>query len=187
MTREDCFYFGQIVKAFGYEGAFMVKADVDDLAQYKKLKSVFIDLNGTLTPFFISELGIRDKEFIWFKADGFNTSDDISNLLKKDIFLPLELLPKLKGNKFYFHEIPGFTVIDEKHGDIGIVKDVVELPHQSIIQVIKNYKEILIPITKDIIKEVDRDNKTIKICATEGLIELYLETNNDEQDDDFDE
>ena len=183
MTKNDCYYFGYIVKPIGYEGFFAVKAETDDIQRYSSLSSIFIDLNGTLTPFFIAAAQVKDKEIIWLKAEGFNNSDDIQALTRKEIFLPLNLLPELKGNKFYYHEIVGFKASDEIHGEIGIIKDVIELPHQTILQIMKDYTEILVPLNNDILKEVNRLNKSLKIKAPEGLIEIYLNKNDDEDQD----
>jgi 16S rRNA processing protein RimM len=183
MTKDDCFYFGYIVKPIGYEGFFAVKAETDNIQNYSNLASIFIDLNGTLTPFFIASTQVKDKEIIWLKAEGFNTTDDIQNLIRKEIYLPLNLLPKLSGNKFYYHEIVGFKVIDEVHGEIGTIKDVIELPHQTILQIMKDYTEILVPLNNDILKLVDRENKSLKILAPEGLIEIYLNKNEEDEND----
>jgi len=183
MTKDDCFYFGYIVKPIGYEGYFAVKAETDDIHRYNNLTSIFIDLNGTLTPFFIAATQVKDKEIIWLKAEGFNTSDDVQNLIKKDIYLPLNLLPELKGNKFYYHEIVGFAVTDEVNGDIGKIKDVIELPHQTILQIMKGYTEILVPLNNDILKVVDRTNQLIKIKAPEGLIDIYINKAEEDEND----
>jgi 16S rRNA processing protein RimM len=177
LKKEDCFYFGYIVKAVGYDGTFAVKAETDNLSRYQNIESILIDLNGTLTPFFITAAAVRDKEIIWLKAEGFNSADDIQNLIKKEIFLPLSMLPELKGNKFYYHEIVGFKVIDETHGEIGLIKDVIELPHQIILQIMQGYTEILVPLNDEILKELHRENKTLAIKAPEGLIEIYLNKN----------
>lgn len=183
MKKDDCFYFGYIVKAIGYEGVFAVKAEADDLQRYADLSSVFIDLNGTLTPFFIASAKVKDKEIIWLKAEGFNTTDEIQDLIRKEIYLPLNLLPELKGNKFYYHEIVGFGVMDSLHGDIGTIKDVIELPHQTILQIMKGYTEILVPLNKDILQEVDRESRIIKINTPEGLIDIYLSKDEDDENE----
>ncbi|MBL7138007.1 MAG: 16S rRNA processing protein RimM, partial [Bacteroidales bacterium] len=35
-------------------------------------------------------------------------------------------------------------------------------------------KELLIPVVDEVIREVDRTNQTIYICAPEGLIDIYI-------------
>ena len=47
----------------------------------------------------------------------------------------------------------------------------------------KDYTEILVPLNNDILKEVNRLNKSLKIKAPEGLIEIYLNKNDDEDQD----
>jgi len=46
---------------------------------------------------------------------------------------------------------------------------------QELLQLDHNGKEILLPISDELILEVDRENKILYISAPEGLIELYLE------------
>jgi 16S rRNA processing protein RimM len=85
------------------------------------------------------------------------------------------LLPPLTGNRFYYHEVKGYTVMDKNFGNAGIVEEVLEYPHQAVLRVLLRNKEILIPITDDIVLDVDREKRIIHTEAPEGLIELYLE------------
>jgi len=84
-------------------------------------------------------------------------------------------LPKLDGNKFYYHEIKGFTIIDKNKGNIGVCNDVIDYAQQAIMQIISDKGEILIPIVDNYIKNVNRENHTIEIESPPGLIELYVE------------
>ena len=85
-------------------------------------------------------------------------------------------MPQLTGNKFYYHEVVGFKVIDATKGDIGEIFNVLELPQQAVLEIKnKQEKEILIPITDQIIKTVNRAEKIIEIDAPEGLIDIYLD------------
>lgn len=91
------------------------------------------------------------------------------------MYLPLSTLPKLTGNKFYYHEIEGFTVVDKSFGLVGNVKDVLDYTNQAVMQIFNGEKEIMVPINSHIILRVDREKKEIAIQAPEGLIEMYLE------------
>jgi 16S rRNA processing protein RimM len=85
------------------------------------------------------------------------------------------MLPKLSGKQFYYHEIVGFTVVDTEKGELGPVTEVLEYPTQAILQVMKDKKEVLIPILEQVIQNVDRDTKVLTITAPEGLIDMYLQ------------
>ncbi|MEM7379639.1 MAG: PRC-barrel domain-containing protein, partial [Bacteroidota bacterium] len=91
-----------------------------------------------------------------------------------ELYLPLQLLPKLTGNKFYYHEVIGFTLQDSVHGDIGVIKSVNDSASQALFEVEKDNKQLLIPINDDIITSVDRESKTIFVTTPEGLVDLYL-------------
>jgi 16S rRNA processing protein RimM len=91
------------------------------------------------------------------------------------LYLPLELLPQLEDDKFYFHEIIGFTMTDVNFGDVGIITGVNDSTSQSLFEVNQNGIEILIPMNDEFITKVDKPNKTITVNTPEGLIDLYLE------------
>ena len=174
MNKEDCYFLGYIAKTHGIKGDVSIKLDVDNPNEYSKLESIFLDIQGKLIPFFIDSITIKDKGFAAVKLEGIDTEPQASNLLHTEIFLPLSVLPPLKGNKFYFHEVIDFQVIDKDFGSVGTIKDVLDYPHQSVLQVMRDDKEILIPITDEIITHVDRVKKIVEVDTPIGLIELYL-------------
>jgi 16S rRNA processing protein RimM len=173
MNKNDFFYLGRIVKAYGKKGELNVVLDTDNPENYKDLKSVFLDLKGNLIPYFIENIQIKNNKAI-IKLKDILTPEIAEMFVNAEIFLPLDQLPKLTGNKFYYHDIIGYSIIDKTYGSIGKVEKVLDLPQQSILQIKYKNKEILVPITDEIIKKVDRNNKQIKIEAPEGLIEIYL-------------
>jgi 16S rRNA processing protein RimM len=84
------------------------------------------------------------------------------------------MLPKLTGNKFYYHEVIGFSVLDDVHGDIGVIEGVNDTTSQALFEIKKGDKQLLVPINDEIIKKVDRQGKTISVTTPEGLVDLYL-------------
>jgi 16S rRNA processing protein RimM len=84
-------------------------------------------------------------------------------------------LPPLEGNKFYFHEIIGFGVIDQEKGDIGTITAVYENAPQPLLSIDCEGKEILLPIIDEIIINVNREERIMEVKSPEGLIDLYLQ------------
>ncbi|MBT4916196.1 MAG: 16S rRNA processing protein RimM [Formosa sp.] len=175
MTIKDCFYLGKIVKKYSFKGELLAKLDTDEPAIYENLDAIFIDLNSTLIPFFIEKSQLHKSDLLRLKFDDINNEEDAEALLKSDLYLPLELLPKLEGNKFYFHEIINFKLIDENFGLVGVVKGVNDTTAQALFEVDRDGIEILIPLNDDFIKKIDRTNKSITVNTPKGLIELYLD------------
>lgn len=146
--------------------------DVDTPDDYAGLDSAFVEQKGQLVPYFfrVDQLNGNRAIVTFEELD----AAQAAALAGHELYLPLDLLPKLEGNRFYFHEVVGFHVVDDQWGDIGTLESVIEYPAQPLFQVMKNGTEVLIPVIDQVIKKVDRENKTIYISAPNGLIELYL-------------
>lgn len=172
MTTDQCFYLGKVTKPWGVKGQMQLFLDVDDPEEYAGLDSAFVELKGQLVPYFfqIDQLS-GNRAIVTFEE---LTPEQTQALVGHDLYLPLDLLPKLEGNKFYFHEVVGFRVVDSRYGDIGVLQQVIEYPAQPLFQIDKNGTEILVPVIDPVIDKVDRTLKTIFITAPNGLIELYL-------------
>ena len=172
----DYFYLGLITKTHGYDGKVVAFIDADDPAAYASLQMVFLDIHGSLVPYFIEESSLKNNKLV-MRFQDVATADRAAELVKKEMYLPLSALPKLSGNKFYYHEVKGFTVRDEDYGDIGAVEEVLDYPAQAVFQVFHKGKEVLIPVSDDVIVSLDRDSRIIHIKAPEGLLDLYLGEN----------
>ncbi len=174
MLKENCFYIGKIVKKYSFKGELLIKLDSDDPEIYEDMDSVFVDLRNNLVPFFIESSQLHKSELLRVKFEEVETEQDADALLKCDLYLPLEFLPKLDDDKFYFHEIIGFEVEDVNFGKVGIVKSINDSTAQALFEIDRDGIEILIPMNDDFIKKVDKENKVILLDTPEGLIDLYL-------------
>ena len=174
MNKADCFQLGYIAKLHGFKGEVSLFLDVTNPEDYATLDALFIELNGQLTPFFVTTLKLKNKGFAAVKLEGVDDEVDARLLLRKSVYLPAEILPKLSGTHFYDHEVVDFEVIDEVYGSVGNLVTVVDLAANPLLQIINGEKEVLIPLIDGLVKAVDRKNKHLIIKAPEGLIELYL-------------
>jgi 16S rRNA processing protein RimM len=174
MKKEDCFYLGKIVKKYSFKGELLIKLDTDEPELYEALDALFINVNNTLIPFFIESSQLHKSDLLRVQFEDVTNEADADSLLKSEVYLPLELLPKLEGNKFYFHEVIGFTMQDKNYGEVGKIVAINDSTAQSLFEVENDGKEILIPMNDEFIVKVDRENKTIIVETPEGLIDLYL-------------
>ena len=170
---EDYYFLGKIFKPHGYRGKVNAWLDADDPSEYESLQMVFLNVKGTLVPHFIESIQIlNNKAVIRFQDfDNIEKAEQVSNA---EMYLPLSDLPELTGNKFYYHEVIGFLVVDKTRGEIGNIRQILDYPNQAVMQVFFNDKEVLIPINPQVILLLDRDKKEIRIDAPDGLIDLYL-------------
>ena len=100
----------------------------------------------------------------------------VEQSIGKNVFLPLTTLPKLSGNKFYYHEVIGFEIREEDGKSCGNIVEVNDQTAQHYFILKLADKEIIIPIIKDWILEVNREEKFITMRLPEGLMDVFLTT-----------
>ncbi|MGB5356718.1 MAG: ribosome maturation factor RimM [Eudoraea sp.] len=174
MQKEDCFYLGKIVSKYSFKGEVLVKLDTDDPQQYQDMESVFVSLGDNLVPFFMKKCVLHKSNLLRIRFEEVINESDAERIIGSKLYLPLSFLPKLSGNKFYYHEVIGFSVIDDKKGNVGVITGVNDNASQALFEIKKENKQLLIPISDDIIQKVDRKLKSVFVTAPEGLIDLYL-------------
>ena len=175
MNKADCFHLGYVAKLHGFKGEVSLFFDVTNPEDYADLDAVFVDVNNQLTPFFVESIKLKNKGFAAVRFEGLNDEDSARKILRKDIYLPEQILPELDGVHFYDHEVVGFTVIDAAHGNIGILKAVIDFKVNPLLQIMNGEKEILIPFRDGVVTKVDRKAKELHIISPEGLVALYLD------------
>ncbi|WP_417443209.1 ribosome maturation factor RimM [Joostella sp.] len=174
MRKEECFYLGKIVKKYGFKGEVLAKLDTDEPELYKDLESVFIAHGNNLVPFFIEKSSLHKSQLLRMRLEDVDTEAEADSILKSELYLPLEFLPKLTGDKFYFHEIIGFTMKDVKYGAVGTIVSVNDNTAQALFEVENEGRQILIPMNDEFIEKIDRENNEVVVKTPEGLIDLYL-------------
>jgi 16S rRNA processing protein RimM len=83
-----------------------------------------------------------------------------------------ELAPvAMEKGEFYYHQIVGCAVVTTDGERLGFVREILSLPANDV-WVVRSHeeeKEMLIPYISDVVKEVDVENRQIRIQWMEGL------------------
>jgi 16S rRNA processing protein RimM len=169
MNKQDCYSIGYISKTHGLKGE--VTAVFTEPIELDTVESVFIELDGSLVPYFIHSFSDRgDKAFI--KFDEVNTPEQAAELKGSTLFLNKSVRPSLKRGEFYNDEVVGFSVDDESLGTLGPVKQVIESGLNRLLEVDHQGKEVLIPINSPFIKSVNKSKKLIRVNLPEGFLSI---------------
>lgn len=173
MKQEQCFQLGVFTRKVGTDGRVSLQLDTDQPEAYIKTESVFVELHGKLVPFFVQSFRLQPSNSAHVKLEDVDNAEQADSLTGCQVFLPLEQLPKLSGNQFYYHEVIGWQIQDSTTGQTaGIIKDVLENGPNDLFQLTNEGQEILIPVADDWIEKVDRENSMIIMQLPEGLLEV---------------
>ena len=174
MRKEDCFYLGKIAKKFSFKGEVLIFLDTDEPELYENMESVFVEFNKNLVPFFIENSNLHKNDFLRVKFEDVDDEAEADSIMGCEIYLPLNLLPKLEGNQFYFHEVIGFEIEDQRLGVFGKIVSINDSSAQPLFEVVNGNVEILVPMIDQFLVKIDRENKKVIMDLPEGLVEMYL-------------
>lgn len=162
----------------GIKGQLRAKLDVFDIQEYKKQKELFLAERGSknLVPYRVLAVEIRSDSEMVILLEGIDSREKAADMVGYTLYLHESKLPKLRGNKFYYFEVIGFTIQDENLGTLGTITNIFDMPAQDIIAMNYQNKEVLIPITDEFILQPDRENRILHTRLPEGLVEVYLES-----------
>ena len=163
---------GYISKTHGLKGHVILR--LNELVNIdENIKSIFLELNGSQVPYFIEECRPNNAGYI-LKLETIDVVETSKKLIGKKAFALSDFILEEEES---LNEFIGYTIIDSKLGNVGIISDVDEKTDNVIIKVVHpSGKEIILPFNNDFIIEIDDDLKTIEFNAPEGLIEMYLQS-----------
>jgi 16S rRNA processing protein RimM len=176
MTKEECFYLGKVTKLHSFKGELEIFLDVDQPEAYHDLDMFYVEMNqkqSLLVPHFVESLQPKRNNHCRVKIEDIDSEELATTLVNKAIYLPLDELPELGKDQFYYHEIIGFEVEDDEFGKIGSVTSVADQGVNHMLVVERDEKEILIPINDAFFRGIDKNKKEIYITTPEGFFDLF--------------
>ncbi len=165
IDRNDFIEVGSIVKVHGTKGE--VKTSLTH--RYSLKKWAFLEMQGKPVPFYIESVFGGEEDPI-LKLEGINDPQQASKLTGIVLLKP-KVASKTKAVEGA-DSVEGYMVVDVIFGEIGIVKGLMELPQQLLLQVSYQNKELLIPAVDAIILKVDDTAKQISVKLPDGLLEI---------------
>ena len=111
------------------------------------------------------------KQFNIVSFEGFPTINEVEKLRGGILKIAKEDLHELAEDEFYYYEIIGLTVVDQKLGELGPITEILA-PGANDVWVVKSkqYGEVLIPYIESVVLNIDLDHKQVEVDLPEGLI-----------------
>jgi 16S rRNA processing protein RimM len=79
------------------------------------------------------------------------------------IAVPRSSLPKQADDEYYWSDLIGLAVVNEEGARLGTVENLLETGANQVLSITGESGEILIPFVASAIKQVDMQNKTIRV------------------------
>ncbi|MEI5992683.1 ribosome maturation factor RimM [Candidatus Enterococcus mansonii] len=164
---------GKIVNTQGLKGEVRVISQTDFPELRYKKGSVLTLFQEKKAPI---ELTIRThrkhKNFDIVTFEDHFSINDVEKYREGILKVSKDDLGELSKDEFYYHEIIGLTVIDEKETELGKIKEILS-PGANDVWVVQRpkKKDILIPYIESVVKSIDLENGMVRVEIPEGLID----------------
>lgn len=174
MTHTDAqqIQLGKIAAAHGLQGHLLWVHDQVQKQALGYIKVFFIEMSlGNTVPFFIELIENKDNTSSYVKTEEVNNRDAALKLVGKKVWLQeadfQQIIPKHSPARWV-----GFEVFDANQC-IGTVLYITEMPHQVLLAVDWQGKEVLLPVHEASLQKIDVKKKQIYLKLPEGLLDIY--------------
>lgn len=161
---------GQIVNTFGIKGMVKVKPFTDDITRFDRLKKVYIRNKNVKKEYEIEEVKYH-KDMVLLKFKGIEDPEQASLLRESYLIVDREKEEPLEEGSYYIVDMIGLEVYTEEGEVLGKLEDIFNTGSNDI-YVVKDElgKQILLPAIRDVIKQIDMENRKMIVRLISGLI-----------------
>ena len=167
---DDLYEIGTLGKPHGVKGeiAFRFSDDVFDRADADYL---FVEVDGLPVPFFIEEYRFKSDSLALMKFSGVDTADDAQELNGCSVLFERSQTPD--DDLLSWAEIIGYTIIDASTDrEVGRLLAVDDTTINLLfeVEVAGTDEQVLLPAAEELIADVDRDRREIRLTIPDGLL-----------------
>ncbi len=166
---EDYFRIGVITRTHGLQGEVKVYPTSDDPDRFKQLKECIIDTGKKKIPV-VAERARFFKGMVIVKFKNFDTIEAVEPFKGKDILVDRDHAVPLDEGENYISDLIDLEVISDDGKRIGRLYDVLQTGANDVYVIKKeDGGEVLIPVTRDFVTDVDLEKGQITVHLIPGL------------------
>jgi len=174
MIPENIHLIGQVTKLHGFRGELTIFLDTSKPSDYADIEFFFLERAGEMIPYRIELLEQKTRNSAKVKLEGVNDEETARLLLKSKVYVDQDVLTEGDDLRRELKELQGYRVIDQEHGELGDLHQVLELAGNPQLEIRHPKAMILLPMQDEFILGIDHDKKEIRVASPPGLIELFV-------------
>lgn len=163
---------GKIVNTHGLRGEVKVVPWTDYPEDFEDIEYVYVKRKTGDEKLTVSSIKYQKNNLIvkFAEIKDINEAEKYKNQV---LYVEREMLGELPEGVYYIADLIGLAVVDENGEEIGKIADVFNTGANDIYDVKREGKKnLLIPVIDEVVKEIDLENKIVRIEMMEGLDEL---------------
>ena len=171
--QQDLIVVAHIVKVRGLRGEVVADLLTDFPDRFEHLSSLIaVSADGAHRSLQIEEQWFHGDRLV-LKFAGFDQIEEAKQLVGCNLAVPADERVELPDDSFYDWELIGCRVETVSGQAVGEVREIMRPGGVELLSVVDaDNRDRLVPMAADIVVEIDKDQKLIRIDPPEGLLEL---------------
>lgn len=169
-AQDDLLLVGTIVQPFGIKGLVKLHTVMSNPEQLGRIKTVFV--GPKLTSYKITRAAPHKPGVLLLTLAGVDNRTAAENLQQSEVYIRASDAAPLAEEEYFLHDLPGMEVRTTDGTNLGTVKEVLETGANDVIVVKRvDEGEVLIPMIRAIVKDMDLATRVIIIEPMPGLLD----------------
>jgi len=170
IDRERLVCIGKVLDAHGTDGELKVKPFTDTPSYYESRAAVIVDAGKGLHSHAVRK--IRNAGALWVVAlEGVADREAALALKGAELLLDASELRPLEEGEYFLDDLIGCEVEDLEGMRLGRVRGVIETGANDVLEVATDDGETLVPMTAEVVRQVDVAARRIRIAPLPGLFD----------------
>ena len=168
---------GHTRKTHGVHGEMKISIEDRYLEDFLKNERIFLDIKGVKVPYFVAS--VRGKGELILLLEEVTSKEAAFALQSREIHLreqdlipdherELEIEPE---ETLEYAHVAGFMLVDQTLGEIGPIREVLDMPQQEMAFLDYRGREVLIPLNAQFIVSIDEKNRQLLMDLPDGLLD----------------
>ncbi|MEJ2200804.1 MAG: ribosome maturation factor RimM, partial [Desulfuromonadaceae bacterium] len=142
----ELFHLGVVVGTHGLRGDLKVRPLIPESDSLQSASKVFFRDQGGALQAYRPVRTVAHKGNLLLRLRGLETIESVQHLVGYDVLMPYADLPELEEDEYYWYQLQGLQVVDQKRGEIGVIEDLLVTGAHDIYVVNGRFGEIMIPV-----------------------------------------
>ncbi len=155
----------------GLKGELNIAPLTEDPDRFEKLKSVWIGAEETGAEKHAVQSARVGRSGVVVKLKDIETRSEADARRGNLVFVAERDSVTPRKGSYFIHDVIGMKVLTDEGVEVGVVKEIMQLPANDVWVVAAASREILLPAIKDVIRSVDLEHRVVTIHPLEGLLE----------------
>ncbi len=161
---------GIIGRVRGLRGDLKIAPQTWDITRFEELEGVWVDKPDEPPRYMTFKRMRIEAGSVFIRFNEAPLRDLAAPLVGAELFIDTAQRLELLDDMYYVDDVIGCSVVDEEQGEIGTLTGVIDQAAQDIWQVEGEQGEVLIPVVREFIREMDLEAKRIRVALPPGLL-----------------